>query len=301
MNPVGLADLVDVVRVLGLRDEQIATAAELLRLQPRAVRAAVEPEEPKPVFAPRPGRVAPPPAEPLAEAASETDPGMPVFVVEQPAERTSAPLAARSLGELLPEAAVPAPPFAGLFAPGTRRALLRGVTATRERDGDVDVEQVVAQLAGNRTLGELPLEWIETTRGEVLLLLDTGEAMDPYRADLDRLPGELARVVGHDGLKLRWFEDVPTAVLGPLDDEPVPFHLPAAHTRVLAVTTFGVRGRHAAPPEVTAAWRRLARACRRARIPLLVLTPLRRRPVNVAAVTWDRTTGVRDIRRALPR
>jgi len=36
MKPVGIGDLVDVVRVLDLRGEQIATAAELLRLQPRA-------------------------------------------------------------------------------------------------------------------------------------------------------------------------------------------------------------------------------------------------------------------------
>ncbi len=197
----------------------------------------------------------------------------------------------------------PRPEPASLFRPGTRRALLRGVSAVRERDGDIDVDAVVDMLAAHRALDRIPLEWVDTTRGELMLLLDGSVAMDPFRVDLDRLPDELARVVGLDGLKVRWFEDCPTGPEGVMmvgDEEPRPFVLPGARTRLLAVTTFGVRGTLEAPPEVAKGWRRLAARCRRADVPLLVLTPLppARRPPGVAAVTWDRATSVRDVLRA---
>ena len=68
----------------------------------------------------------------------------------------------------------------GLLEPRTRRALLRGMAATRERDGDIDVDAVVEMLAGNDVLDAVPLEWVDSVRGELILLLDGGAAMDPF-------------------------------------------------------------------------------------------------------------------------
>jgi hypothetical protein len=286
-----------------------------LQLRPRAAAEEAVAEPRTPVDRKR-RRVRPPaepgPPAPPAAAWEPLVPGLPIALpisaVETPAPRTSAPLAGRPLSELLPDAPGPPPPAPGLFAASARRALLGGVSAVRAREGDIDVDAVVEVLGARRPLAEIPLEWIETTRGELQLLLDTGVAMDPYREDVDRLPDELARVVGEDGLKLRWFEDCPTGsagVFGPTDDEPAPYRLPAARTRLLAVTVFGLRGPLGAPPAAVEGWRRLARACRRRGVPLLVLTPLPpyRRPrglgPHLAAVTWDRATGVRDVGRAV--
>jgi hypothetical protein len=163
-------------------------------------------------------------------------------------------------------------------------------------------------MAANRTLEDIPLGWIETTRGEVQLLLDVGPSMDPYREDVERRPDELVRIVGDDELELRWFQECPlgpAGVLAPEQLEPVPYALPPARTRLVAVTAFGVRGHRPAPPAAVADWRRFAARCRRSGVPLVVLTPLApdRRPrelrSRVAVVTWDRWTGVREVARAV--
>jgi hypothetical protein len=313
LAPVGIGDLVNAVRVLGLRGEQIATAAELLRLRPRVLPEHVEPDATAAlVSSPSFGLVLKAegtvgPARSIHAASPDT---IAVSAIETPAVGTEAPLAARTLAELLPERTTPPPAARGLFASSSRRALLRGVTAVRAPEGEVDVDAVVERLAGNRALDQIPLEWIESTRGEVQLLLDTGAAMDPFRLDVDRLPDELARVVGEDGLSLCWFEDCPTGragVQGLHDEEPLAFRQPAAGTRLLVVTAFGSRGQSGAPPALVDEWRRFGAACRRGGVPLLVLTPLPHLRVpaalrlQLALVTWDRSAGVRDVRRAVRR
>jgi len=164
----------------------------------------------------------------------------------------------------------------------------------------------VAARAESRVLTRVPLEWIETTSGKVQLLLDIGTGMEPYWLDVERLPEELSRVAGPDGLTLRWFEDCPfeADVLTPGNDEPVPYGLPAVGTRIVAVTGFGSRGAAGPPARVVRRWLRYAAACRRAGVPLVALTPLPGRRLSglarrVPLVTWDRPTGVRDVRRAV--
>src|SRR5687768_16062114 len=107
---------------------------------------------------------------------------------------------------LLPPPHSAQPAAEGLFGGPTRRALLRGVAAVQAPEGDLDVTALVDVFSAGRPVTELPLEWIETTSGDVQLLLDVGGAMDPFRADVDGLPDELARVVGPERLDLRWFE-----------------------------------------------------------------------------------------------
>jgi hypothetical protein len=302
LPPVGLGDLVDVAAALDLDGPRLALAAELLGLRP-PVAPAVAP----------PRRRVPAPPVPRRSASSGThtalrapavvdDPGpaLPVAVTTIPAAPTALPLARRSLAELLPTAGGPAPVAEGLLRPGTRRALLRGIAATRERDGDIDLDEVVGLLAGNHVFDTLPLEWVDSVRGELILLLDGGAAMDPFRADVDRFPDELTHVLGPVGLKVRWFEDCPAgAVLTPGELKPHRFALPGARSRLLVVTAFGARGSAGSPTELAVRWRRFAARCVRRRVPLRILTPLppALRPRGLAAVTWDRATSVRDVRR----
>ena len=311
---VGLADLLDADRVLGLTDEELPLVAEMLDLRPRLGEAPREVTRRRPapgqepVGGVRPGRGRKPPEPGPEPDIPSAERSLPVAITERMAEQVEAPVATRPLRELLVDAPGPPPPPEGLFARSTKRALLRGVTAVRAPEGDLDVDAAVDVLAANRTIEELPYEWIETTHGEVQLLLDVGPSMEPYREDVDRLPRELVRIIGDEELELRWFEDCPLGaggVLLPDQLEAIPFVFPKARTRLLAVTAFGTRGPFAPPREIVRSWRTFAARCRRNGVPLLVLTPLapERRPAGLgdrlAAVTWDHATGVRDVARAV--
>jgi hypothetical protein len=308
---VGLAELVHADRVLGLSEAELPLVAEMLGLHPAPpAAAAAEPRRRAEPAQPEAGRTREPPVG-RTQVTPDIKPEervLAVRITERTAEPAPAPIEARPLDEVLMPAPGPPPRRQWLFAGSTRRALLRGVTAVRAPEGELDVPAAVEILAAGRAVEALPYEWIETTHGEVQLLLDIGPSMDPYREDVDRLPEELVRIVGDDALELRWFEDCPLGpggVLAPEQLEPTAFVFPKSRTRLLAVTAFGARGPFPPAPSIVRAWRRLAARCRRNGVPLLVLTPIAppRRPAalagRIATVTWDHTTGVRDVARAV--
>jgi hypothetical protein len=310
LTETGLGDVMRVAAALDLDEAGLAMALELLGLRAPAERSAREPVVAPPVERPRPAparRAAAKAAATPAEDPVGIDLTLPATVTTRAAPAPEAPRALATIEELLPRPEIDPPAHEGLFRSATRRALLRGVGSVRVRDGPLDVDLAVASVAEGRVLDGVPFEWIETTRGELQVLLDVGGATEPYRVDIDQLPGQLTRVLGADGIELRWFEDSPNGpagVLAPEQLEPTRYELPIAGTRILAVTAFGVLGARPSPPDVVHRWRRFARDCRRVRIPLLVLTPLPPRRVppigaGTAVVQWDRGSGVREVTRAV--
>ena len=315
--PAGLGDLVRVTDTLDLDQRDARIVAELLSLIPSVTKAGSGDEVTVSTM-----RAAQPPAPqktgPVATSrggeglrVSETAVGatarpLAVVAAVEQARATRAPVSGRALAQLLPRGG-PAPPSQGLFSPRTARALLRSVSSWRSPEGPLDVEAAVTQLATDRILTDMPMQWIETTSGSVQLLLDAGAAMEPYRRDIERLPEELMRVVGPDGVELRWFEDCPymSGVLAPNDEEPTHYRPPLSGARLLAVTTFGTRGALAPSADVVRGWLALAADCRRNQIPMVALSPLSARRVpaalkrRIATVAWDRKTDVRDVAEAV--
>jgi hypothetical protein len=310
---VGLADLIQAMQVLKLDRGRLAVTAELLGLtdvkstsSPTAFDLpSLQPSTTKlrtlPSSLHGPTETVPtsiPASAPLSDTALRaTVTQLPRTVPLQ------MPFSSRSLAELLP-LGTPPPPAQGLFPARSHRALLGALGATLRPEGDVDIEATVTALAKGEPLRKVPRYLVKTTRGGLDLLLDVGAAMDPYRADMDRLPDEFARVVGSDGLQLRWFEDCPLSeegVLIPERLESEPYRLPQTGTPILAVTMFGVRGPIPPQPEVLHGWRQFVSAANRANTPLVILTPLvpSQRPADLppysATVTWDHTASVRNV------
>jgi hypothetical protein len=307
---IGLADLARAAHRLGARGSRLADVAELLGLRPVA-RAAppVTVHAPPEPAAPRPrGAAAPAPAAGAFQPGAPEEAAIGMTAVRLPDAARELPADARSLAEMLgPDR--PAPPSAPepLFRPATRRAMLRAVGARLVAAGEIDVDAVVERLAARAALDRIPRRARSTTGGGLHLLLDTGDAMDPYWLDVERFPKELIAVVGPDGVELRWFEDCPLVepgVLLPERLEPERYAVPPPGTRILAVTAFGSRGGFPAALDVVGGWRRLAGEAARAGIPLVALTPLAPRQLpalgrHLRIVTWDRTTDVRTVAHAV--
>jgi hypothetical protein len=303
----GLADLVRVAHALRPDPAVLSVAAELLGLA-RAERPAAPVARragPGPAV-PEPGAPAGPPPDWAAEPTVPARSGQPVPVSAAYLAPVSEPppeAPAESLADLLPQGDDPKR-RAGLLPPGQARALLTHLGSRLRPDGDFDAVRAVDLLAHGRPLVDLPRLWIETTRGGTELVLDIGAGMQPFRSDLDQLPGQLSKVIGQQNLETCWFEDCPAGgpgvyLAGKL--EPQRYRLPSAGTLIVAVTTFGVCGGLPAPSPVIRRWHGFVAAAARARTPVIALTPLRaeRRPRDLpgelAVVTWDRTANVRGV------
>jgi hypothetical protein len=102
------------------------------------------------------------------------------------------------------------PPPQPLFPRRQTRGLLTAALSTWNSDGPLDVARVVEMLARVEPIRELPLERISSVRRGVQVLVDTGMAMSPYRADIDGLVGAIGDVMAEDQFTQRYFAGCPT-------------------------------------------------------------------------------------------
>jgi hypothetical protein len=191
-----------------------------------------------------------------------------------------------------------------LFVPAWRRALLRGLMATRDRGGDVDVERVVEGVARGEVLPRLPRLPRTHLGPAAQVLLDTGPSMAPFADDQVALLEDLRRLVPF--LEELVFETTPRKGAGPADAWPLPaYRPPAPGTPVLVVSDLGAArgaGTRRAPESD---WLEFSARVRRARCPLVALVPF---PVSrvppalrrgMAVVPWDRSTTTGRLRALL--
>lgn len=212
----------------------------------------------------------------------------------------------------LPAASVvptPPPPLQPLLSPPTAPRLLEALVATDAKDGDIDVDLVVAALATRRRIVTLPRESRPSLLRGVQVLTDVSVAMAPYFEDADEVRSVLRASVGAARVTELNFDGTPTAGAGTGSVWSWgPYQPPSPGTPVVALTELGlaaVPGRFAT--EMHDSWIDLSSTLARRGSPLIVLTPFQqsRWPARlvdtVEIVHWDRTCSVSVARRLLGR
>ena len=184
-----------------------------------------------------------------------------------------------------------------LFAPATSASLLRATVVMPEPRGRLDIAAIASAVARRRPLARLPRLPFDAIARDVVVLQDLGEGMDAFVDDVEGFIATLQQVTGRSALRVGGFLGRPAEALAEL----------GCHrgTAVVVLSDLGL-GRLARPDERgLRRWTELADATRRvgARVTALVPWPATRWPPALAAclalVTWDRTTGVAQVMRAV--
>jgi hypothetical protein len=205
------------------------------------------------------------------------------------------------------DAARPVIPLDPLFPARTSRAILSGVLATPSRSGPLHLAKVVESLSRGEVIREVPRFSIPTLARGVQLLIDRGEAMQPFAADQATLLATLVSVVGRDRTEVLYFDSSPAwgAGTGPKDEWP-DYQPPAPGTPVVVLTDLGIaRPPGAAGLAGVSDWRGFAKIVARAGCPMLALVPYPRErwpalSKLITIVQWDRSTTASVIRHAVP-
>jgi formylglycine-generating enzyme required for sulfatase activity len=151
---------------------------------------------------------------------------------------------------------------------------------SQARGGEVDMPRLLNALTSQQTLHHLPRVQRRRWNPDLIVALDFGPAMTPYRTDLHRLCHQLLREVGRTGLSLRllmhgphggWTDWIEEQACRPAPPARHAWQPPAAGSCVLLVSDLG-QFQHR--PEVTAQWLRWVRLNQAAQVQVLALTPL---------------------------
>jgi hypothetical protein len=189
-------------------------------------------------------------------------------------------------------------PHMPLFAPRSTTAMLQTLLSCLVPEGAVDMSLIVTHLARQQSLTGLPRRPRRSLRFGVQVLIDRGEAMQPFRRDQQELAGQIARVAGTERTQLQYFIDSPFNIHG-AGSGPAwnwqPYSGPPAGTRVLILSDLGMAGRARSNP---ADWVRLARVLASRGCSAVALVPFEEnswpppidRPLQM--VTWDRASVV---------
>lgn len=148
---------------------------------------------------------------------------------------------------------------------------------SQARGGEVDMPRLLNALTCQQTLRHLPRVQRRRWNPDLIVALDFGPAMTPYRTDLHRLCHQLLREVGRTGLSLRllmhgphggWTDWIEEQACRPAPPTRHAWRPPAAGSCVLLVSDLG-QFQHR--PEVTAQWLRWVRLNQAAQVQVLAL------------------------------
>lgn len=188
-----------------------------------------------------------------------------------------------------------APPADPLFEPRWERDLVVAAAGVDAPDGPLDVEPLVADLAQLRAPTRLPRRPRPSLRGGAQLLIDRGDALDPFREDVQRLRQALADWVGPEKVEVLFYDDLPSRGVG---HQPPSFDLPYRPWRPAAPGSPVVVLAGPVGAGLAQQWRAFAGAVGAAGCPWVVLSPWAARWWPPALrellplVLWDRgTTG----------
>jgi hypothetical protein len=199
-----------------------------------------------------------------------------------------------------------------LLDPTQARAVLSGALARRLPDGPIDIESVLERIARGEVVAELPRTAVPSIARGVQLLIDRGDGMAPYAADVVWIREALQRVVGGYALEVLQFAHAPLRGAGPKSRRTwrpyAELTQPRRGATIVAVTDLGLR--RLEPPAQPAAveeWTALADHLDRQGCPLLALVPYARYRVpaalrrRFAIVEWDRRTTAGRVRALIAR
>lgn len=277
-------------------------AAEVLGLVPEPTSAPAVVEVAA-VDTPQPaeeGAARPPVDQPFEPPADDQEPPQAVPMLPE--------LSREPVGETdwtpVPSLALPAedqsPEPTPLLTPRTAAAVLHTLLSTRTADGEPDVEAVARLWALGKPIRRLPRRSRPTLRFGVQVLVDIGEPMQLFAGDQRDLVARIHAVAGVETTSLSYFADVPTRGAGPRGRRTWrPYTPPAAGTRVLVLSDFGIGGpafynRRGGSAE----WRAFISSVRRAGCSPVGLVPYppSRWPAWLTSamplLMWDRATTV---------
>lgn len=192
-------------------------------------------------------------------------------------------------------------PFTPLLRPGATRGIIQSALSTLQREGEIDVDAAVRELACARPVPELPRCSRPTLRFGVQVMLDRSTGMHPFLSDQDDLVERIRNVAGAHATTEWFFEASPQ--MGRSGSGEFHYRAPATG-RVLVVSGFGiVAGTRWFSDRDE--WVVLADLWHRRGIQPVALVPF---PVSrvprwlrsmMPVITWDRTTTVGTVRAAL--
>jgi hypothetical protein len=181
-----------------------------------------------------------------------------------------------------------------LFDERWSRELLTALLATQARDGPIDEQAAVDRIA--RGQPPVPLRRLvrASLRRGAQLLVDVGEAMQPFTRDAWDLADQVERIAGVGGVSVQSFWDAPQRGMGPMLG---PYLPPSPSCPVLVLSDVGIGG----PPlrvdrSQPKEWLDLEALLRARGSPLIVLVPYRRArwptvlQQRLMLIEWDRTT-----------
>ena len=302
---VGLADLIEAVERLGVRDvavvRRIAGVLQVEALVRKAAPARPAPPPRLPAREPEPPPQSTPVREPLPDFRRST---ITRSRDETPAFAAPVP----SLPPPVDEANEPAPPFQPLFEPSWTRAILSISLATPGEHGPVDLHRVVERVSRGAAITRLPRKIVPTLRKGVQVLVDRGAGMVPFARDADALVREIVLVAGRETPVLH-FRGLPSGGVVDLKHRiELPYEVPPAGVPVALITDFGIgvdpfdTNRPASDD-----WVEFLRSVRRTDSPVIAFVPYRRQrcaraiAALVTIIEWDRRTSLTRIRAALRR
>ncbi len=191
-------------------------------------------------------------------------------------------------------------PLPPLFAPNWNRALISRATARLSPSEELDLDSVFNQIVCAEPITSVPhLSFLSHLQG-VQLLVDTGEAMEPFRGDVRKLIYDIYGTVGRDRIELLQFQGCPLwgVTTHPLSEYQT-YYPPAAGKPVLILSDLGIGGHQVSTTRADiATWCEFASLLSRATTSATVILPHSEDrwpseiPSNIQLVTWDRTTTV---------
>jgi hypothetical protein len=199
-----------------------------------------------------------------------------------------------------------------LFRPELTRSILTALLATMANQGEIDLDIIIDTIAGGRVLSSVPRMSVPTLARGVQLLEDRGEAMMPFRADIQAIQKEVGLLLGGNSIDVLRFAGCPTRGAGKGSvrswRDYFDWYRPATGTLVVCVTDLGIGkppepSMRAAPSE----WLEFAERIRQIGCYMVALVPYgpSRWPPKlvrrISIIHWDQTTNASRIGRTLHR
>jgi hypothetical protein len=231
------------------------------------------------------------------------------FTISGPVKQSSGSLLWAKPSREFEPAPAPVPPVElevpPLFVPRWTRGIMSTALAVRSATGQVDIREVVSEIARGRLLRTLPRLIAPAMAQRVEVLVDVGASMLPFAADQRSVIEAVRTVAGIDNVSFLKFMGSPLRGAGADDmlEWPDYYSFPPSKTHVLLLSDLGI-GR---PPMSGAAasvdeWRRFGWELRRRRIACtgFVPYPAKRWPAALTQqfrlVEWDRATTAGSVR-----
>ena len=162
---------------------------------------------------------------------------------------------------------------------------------------------LVRKMCGGTLPRSVPHRSVRGLGRRVQLLIDAGDGMQAFTADIEALIRDTIRFVGYDRLKVRWFRETPKHGVYAADGEEVaPYRMPGPGETVLLVSDLGVGTAHGSVGGAGfSEWLSFADIAKHQDCPITAIVPYAAAQIpselraRMRILTWDRSTGVRDL------